>query len=375
MEEPLRIAFLDSWKTNRFNGSGTAAGISTLRLALQRLGHEVDLLRPSAESNTVFRRLFFNRKLPERVRSAAPYDLVVGFDLDGFRWASVPDRGSPYVVCLKGIAADEARFARSLDERLQLRALGWLECRNAMGADRVLVPSQYSADVAKERYQISKGCLQIVPEAVDLRQWVGERSARCQVGSGRDALERPTILSVARQYPRKNTEMLIRSMQEVLTEHPDALLVVIGGGPELPRLRRLGSKLGLDRSIIFRGALRDDADVREAFFEAHVFCLPSLQEGFGIVFVEAMAAGLPIVAVRAGAVPEIVDHEGNGLLVPPGNVQALSKALNRLLRDQQLRTKLGTAGVHKAQTFDLEVVGRRFLTATQPTPSTELRIG
>ena len=373
MEEPLRIAFLDSWKTSRFDGSGTAAGISTLRLALQRLGHDVDLVRPSGGRSTLYRRLVFNRGLPERVRSAAPYDLVVGFDLDGFRWASISDRGSPYVVCLKGIATDEARFARTLDERFQLQLLGWLERRNATGADRVLVPSQYSADVALERYGISEERIQVVPEPVDLRLWEEERSVRCRGDSGWE--ERPTILSVARQYPRKNTEMLIRSMPGVLAEHPDALLVVIGDGAELPRLRRLANQLDLDRSVRFRGALRDDADVRAAFFEARVFCLPSLQEGFGIVFVEAMATGLPIVALRAGAVPEIVDHEGNGLLVPPGDVRALSEALNRLLRDQQLRIRLGTAGVHRAQKFDLEIVGRRFLTATQPTPSTELRLG
>jgi glycosyltransferase involved in cell wall biosynthesis len=160
-------------------------------------------------------------------------------------------------------------------------------------------------------------------------------------------------------------------MQAVLKAHSDALLIIIGGGPELPRLRKLSRKLNLDRAVIFRGSISADSEVRKAFFDAHVFCLPSRQEGFGIVFLEAMAAGLPIVAVRAGAVPEIVDHEQTGLLVPPGNARALAGALTNLLADEEARARMRSAAARKSREYDLDVVGRRFLTATRPILSNE----
>ena len=371
MERPLRIAFLNSWKPSAFDGSGTAVGISSLTLALRHLGHEVDLIQPSRGAGALPWRLTFNLKLPGLLRSRASYDLVVGFDLDGFRWASAADRRSPYIVCLKGIAADEARFSRSAYEHLRLSMLGWLERGNALGADRVLVPSRYSADVARERYHVSDDLLRVVPEAVDLRPWKEMQAAKRAVLSTAKTVGRPTILSVARQYPRKDTETLLRSMQEVLKAHSDALLIIIGGGPELPRLRKLSRRLDLDEAVIFRGSISADDEVREAFFNAHVFCLPSRQEGFGIVFLEAMAAGLPTVAVRAGAVPEIVDHEQTGLLVPPGNARALAGALTKLLTDQEARARMGSAAARKSREYDLDVVGRRFLTATRPILSNE----
>ena len=371
MDTPLRIAFLDSWRPSAFDGSGTAVGISSLTLALRDLGHEVDLIRPSRGAGSLPWRLAFNLKLPGLLRSGASYHLVVGFDLDGFRWASAADRSSPYIVCLKGIAVDEARFSRSASERIRLSVLGWLERGNALGADRVLVPSRYSAEVARARYRISDELLRVVPEAVDLRPWEEMRSAKKAVPSAANTVERPTVLSVAHQYRRKGTATLLLAMQAVLKAHPNALLLIIGGGPELPRLRRLSRKLGLEPAVTFRGEVNEDDEVRAAFFDADLFCLPSLQEGFGIVFVEAMAAGLPIVAARSGAVPEIVEHEETGLLVPPGDARSLADALTKLLADQGARARMGAAGVRKAKAYDLELLGRRFLAATQPLLSSE----
>ena len=91
------------------------------------------------------------------------------------------------------------------------------------------------------------------------------------------------------------------------------------------------------KSVEFTGELPTDDEVRKEFFKADVFALPSLQEGFGLVFLEAMAAGLPIVAAHAAAVPEVVPDGEAGILVPPGDVDALAEALIRLLKDEKLR--------------------------------------
>ena len=364
MSRPLRIAFLDSWKPSAFDGSGTAVGISGLALALRSLGNEVSLVRPDRSGGALPARLIFNLRLPRQLSRRRRYDLIAGFDLDGFRWARAPSRRIPYVVCLKGIAADEARFSTSTGERVLLSTLGRLERMNARGADLVVVPSRYSAEVAREHYGISHGRIRVVPEAVDLGPWEALR-ARAD-GLPPRLARRPIILSVARQYPRKDTATLLRAMRLVLETHSNALLTIIGGGPELPRLKRLSTELDLDGAVLFRGEIREDAEVRAAFSEADVFCLPSRQEGFGIVFVEAMAAGLPVVAARAGAVPEIVEHDKTGLLVPPMDPRALSSALIHLLGSREARSRLGMAGVRSAQEHGLEAVGERFLAAIEP---------
>ena len=153
-------------------------------------------------------RILFNISLRDRVISDHTPDVVVGFDLDGFRWAHRRPQGLPYVVALKGIAADEARFERSARQRWLLRSIATLERRNAGGADRVFVPSRYSRRRAVDHYGIPAGKIEVVPEAVDLRPW--RALAQEYRGEGaRNRLRHPTILSVARQYPRKDTRTLL----------------------------------------------------------------------------------------------------------------------------------------------------------------------
>ncbi len=373
MDRPIRIAFLDSWKREAVDGSGTAAGISALDRALRGRGHEVEVIRPAKADGSLRTRLSFNRQtVPRLLRSDSYFDLVVGFDLDGFQWARDPMRRASYVVCLKGIAADESRFSRSLRERLHLLTLGWLERGNARRADGVIVPSRYSASFAEERYGLPPDTLCVVPEAVDLEPFRARRAAGA--GDRARVTDRPpTILSVARQYPRKDTQTLIRAMPEVLRTHPGARLVVIGGGPELGRLGEVAETLGLDGAVRFRGGIESDDELRDAYFDADLFCLPSKQEGFGIVFVEAMAAGLPIVGAHAGAVPELVEHGETGLLVPPGDVDALAGAIVRLLSDPEERVRLGHAGISAAETYDLPAVARQFTNAVRPLLPRELR--
>lgn len=357
MNRSLRFAFLDSWHSGPERGSGTAVGISGLARALESVGHRVEMIRPTRMGRGLAGRILFNISLRDRVISDHTPDVVVGFDLDGFRWAHRRPQGLPYVVALKGIAADEARFERSARQRWLLRSIATLERRNAGGADRVFVPSRYSRRRAVDHYGIPAAKIEVVPEAVDLRPW--RALAQEYRGEGaRNRLRPPTILSVARQYPRKDTRALLRAMKIIVERHPTTRLTVIGGGPELPQLRGLSNELALNRHVSFRGPVARDHDVRTAYFEADVFCLPSLQEGFGIVFVEAMAAGLPVVAARAGAVPEVVRHGRTGLLVPPSDPDALAAALMSLLENPEERRRLGAAGPRAAERYGLETVGR-----------------
>jgi glycosyltransferase involved in cell wall biosynthesis len=375
----LHILFLDSWHTGAADGSGTAVGISGLRKGLEALGHQVEVLRPGgAASPGLLRRLAFNFRVPREIRGRVQRegdrvrpDLVVGFDIDGFRWSRVRHRtpaplaAAPYLVSLKGVAADEVRFAVSRTEARYLRFLASLERRNARHADGVLVPSRYSAGVVAREYGVPEDRIRVVPEVVDSAPFEALRR------DPPSPPEAPTILSVARQYPRKDTATLLRAFARVRARVPGVRLRIVGGGPELPRLQALAAELGLEASVALEGAIPDDDTVRKAYFQAHVFCLPSLQEGFGIAFVEAMAAGLPVVAARAGAAPEVIEDGTTGILVAPGDPEALAEALVRLLDGEEgrrERTRLGAAGPDRARRFAPEAVAARFLEVTPESP-------
>jgi glycosyltransferase involved in cell wall biosynthesis len=350
----LRIAFLDSWKRSASEGSGTAVAIHLLAQGLQALGHEVH--RPGLTSGSgpfLLERLRFNLTLGRALQRTGPHDLVVGFDVDG----TLARPSAPFVVSLKGIAADEARFEEGAS-RLLLSVLARMEASNARRARRVVVPSRYSAEVAVREYGLRPDRLRVVPEPLDPEPW--ERLHRAD--HPRPA--HPTILSVARQYPRKDTATLLRAMPTLLERVPTARLRVIGGGPELERLRALRHALGLNDRIRLDGPVSDNGEVRRAYMEAHVFCLPSRQEGFGIVLTEAMAAGLPVVAALAGAVPEVVTDGVTGLLVPPGDVDALARALGHLLTHPDRARDMGLQGRRWIHRLRPAAVAQRFLDAS-----------
>src|SRR5206468_11814903 len=124
---------------------------------------------------------------------------------------------------------------------------------------------------------------------------------------------------------------------------PAARIRVVGRGPDWDALVRLHGDLGLGESTRLLGDVSRE-QLAEEYVNADVFCLPSVQEGFGIVFLEAMAAALPIVACRAAAVPEVVLDGVTGVLTPGRQPPALARALEQLIRDRARAIALGREG-------------------------------
>ncbi len=343
----MRIAFLNSWTLNTARGSGTAAAITGLAGGLEANGHTVEIVGPDERAaSLLLQRLLYNLELKERVPLDG-FDLIVGFDIDGFDLSV----RAPFIVYLHGVASDEMRFERGAP-RQYLRVLAHLERANARRADKVIVTSEYSRGVACEAYGLTAEKVGVVPNGIHPPHWERVRGMRRSSGH--------TILSVARQYPRKNTRSLIRAMPKVLARVPEARLRVVGGGPNFNLLQKQTHRLGLGHAVTLLGALPDDEAVRREYAAADIFCLPSLQEGFGIVFLEAMAAGLPVVALRVAATPEIVGDAGV-LLPPDDGAAALADALVDLLKDAELREKLGRRGGARAASFSWRAVAERFI--------------
>ena len=355
----MRVALLSSGRRDAVHGTGTAVAVAGLARGLEALGHEIvdvapdpiPLPLPAALSRTVF-----NLRLAGPL-AAAGADLAVGVDADG---VLLPRRGRPpYVVLLKGVAADEARFERGAS-RLERRAAGLAEAVNARRADRVVVPSDYSAGEAILRYGVEPARVVVVPEGVDVEAWAALRRSPPAAPD-----PRPTVLSVARLYPRKNTGTLLDAFARVLDALPEARLRVVGGGRRRRALAARARHLGIGHAVRFLGGLPDAAAVRREYFRAWCFCLPTLQEAFGIAFLEAMAAGRPVVGPLAAAVPEVVAQGEAGILVEPHDADAVAGALLRLLRDPGLRERMGRRAAEAAGAFGLDASARAFVKAVE----------
>ena len=322
---------------------------------LTALGHTIDFRPLSVRTRMhTLDRWIYNAIAAMRPPHA---DVVLGVDLDGFLWARQRRGGArAFVVALKGIIADELRNERGVVRMLLGIQARW-ERRNTERADVVMVPSRYSAGVATEVYDVPAARLAVVPEPIDLTEW------RRRIAAVRGpAAGRPTVLCVARLYPRKRVDDLLVAADLLRKRIPRVQVRIVGDGPEGPKIRDLHRRLGLDDTVVLLGHVERNVLALE-YSRADCFCLPTVQEGFGLVFAEAMAAGLPVVACRAAAVPEVVRDRETGLLVEPRAPAALADALARVLDDERLRKEMGMAGQSSVEALDLVPVARRFLEA------------
>ena len=345
----MRLRFITSTPLEVSRGSGTFVGITTLADALRALGVTVEFLTPKINLPIyTAQRLFFNQTL--RWRRLSPVDVTVGFDMDGYA-LPLQDAGL-HVASIKGVIADEMQFESGLT-RATMQIQAAYERKHVRRADAVFTTSQYSAQRLQSLYQLSEKP-QVVPELIDLSVWKKLLEANA-VRQGSRA--RFVVLAVGRFYPRKRFDVLLRAAARLRGRIPELEVRIVGGGPESRRLEKICRDENLQNVVTWCKDISQQ-DLAREYQYCHVFCLPSVQEGFGIVFLEAMAAGKPIVAARTAAVPEVVRH---GLLVEPDSDEALASAIERLYQDPALRRSLADEGREEVAQFDAPVVAATFL--------------
>jgi glycosyltransferase involved in cell wall biosynthesis len=167
---------------------------------------------------------------------------------------------------------------------------------------------------------------------------------------GTEKIERPTILFVAgltQSEEYKGLKILLHALQAIKNSIPDVNLLVVGDGDKKNFYESYAKELGLEDSVEFRGKL-DRQALAKLYQKANVFTLPSLNESFGMVALEAMACGIPVVASNVGGLPSLVDNDKTGFLIEPGNIAELSEKLTKLLSDKKMAAEFGTAGRKKA---------------------------
>jgi glycogen synthase len=347
-----RIAFLSSeYPPHVYGGLGTA--VEGLSRFLARAGHDVVLLVPpapdyvdpppgirlcqvpvdGATSDEDYWRTYCESALDALRRTGLRVDLVHCHD---------------WMTALGGLAIGRAmhvpvvltvHLPQSAPENLRLENIG------IAGSDTVLVNSE--AVRAELSGRELGGEIAVIPNGVDLAQF--------PVGA---APPNPRqILFVGRLVPQKGVEVLIRAFGAVLHRYPDATLVVAGDGQQRLYLERLARFLGVRRHVSFVG-WRNREQVAELYRDCAVVCIPSRYEPFGIVALEAMASGRPVVASRVGGLAEVVD-DASGFTVEAGDHLDLAGRLAALLADRRLAEALGTAARRHAEQFDWSVIAHR----------------
>ena len=211
----------------------------------------------------------------------------------------------------------------------------------------VLVSKGIAADLIKN-YGIAQQKIQVICNGVDLKNI--EQAIKESNISGIDE-NTPTIVACGRLTCQKNYPLLLQSFAEVQNQINSKILI-LGQGEERYSLEQLAHKLGIQEKVFFLGFQKNPF---KYIAKSDIFVLSSSWEGFGNVIIEAMACGVPVISTRCPSGPDEIITEGvNGLLVPVGDVDALTNAILRLLKDKPLRKRLAEAGRKRAEDFRIE---------------------
>jgi glycosyltransferase involved in cell wall biosynthesis len=212
----------------------------------------------------------------------------------------------------------------------------------------VIANSQFTASIVLTAYKLPPNRLHVCYKSIDSDSWASSATLREQAG-----LHGPTVLFVGGNMQRKGLPTLIHCARQVLAAQPTTRFWVVGADAAAEQMMTLVRREGVQAQFQFLG-WRSQAELLQLYANADVFVLPALVEALGVVLLEAMAAGLPVVSTRVGGVPEIVEDGENGVLVEPDASQELGNALIRVLSDGPLRARLSRAGQERARTFSVD---------------------
>jgi len=209
-------------------------------------------------------------------------------------------------------------------------------------AAHITAVCEFTRDRLVEKEGVSAGRVEVVYNGVDPSRFAGlpsQAAARASLGVPADG---PLVVQVGTLRSVKDHPTALRAFAAVLRELPAARIAFAGDGPDLPDCMALATDLGIDGSVHWLGSRSDVPNVLTA---GDVMLMTSLSEAHSVSLLEAMAAGLPVVATAVGGIPETVSDGQTGLLAPRGDAAGLAAHLVTLLRDEPLRRRMGQAGL------------------------------
>jgi len=349
--------------------NGVAQTVRAFEEGMRGLGHEVNLVRPcqAGESPHVgggellargarlprYRSLRFGfpcrSRLRRHWRALRPDALYIATEglLGWSAQRSARELGIPLVT---GFHTRFDQYAASYGLRLmEPMVAGWLRRFHA-GARATLVPTEeVAASLRAQGYR----SLEVVGRGVDTTMFnpaLRDPALRHRLGASDATL---VLLHVGRVAPEKNLSLAIRAWEALAPTRSDLRFVIVGDGPELPRLRVRHP------GILFTGAL-PRATLARCYASADLFLFPSLSETFGNVTLEALASGLPLVAFDYAAARQYVEHGASGLLAPYGDEDAFVRAALQLADNAELRARLRAQARQAVLKLSVESMVRRF---------------
>jgi glycosyltransferase involved in cell wall biosynthesis len=225
----------------------------------------------------------------------------------------------------------------------------------------IVVSDEIAAEILGNGIPLKK--LLVIDNGIDLQRFSNQTkngSLRKSFGLNEGS---KVIGTVASLREGKGHGYLLEAAKSIISSFPEVRFLIVGEGSERRRLEEKVSELGLLGKVIFTGGRKD---VPEILSILDIFVLPSLNEGLPMALLEAMASRVPVVATRVGAVPKVVVHKETGLLVEPGNSEALSTAISELLTKREEATHLGLQGYFKVQNeFSAQTMSARYFDVYQ----------
>lgn len=305
---------------------------------------------------------FAGRALREAVRWRPDLTICTHLALGSLGWSAAKLGHRPYWIVLHGIEA-------------WVKLPRWKQ-RALDRASRVIVTSAFSREQVIKRHKIDEQRISRLPCTLDetlLNTRAVEAGACARIPPGQRVILTVARMASVERY--KGHEEVLRALPSVVEKIPNLTYAIVGGGDDRPRLEGLAQELGLAKHVVFTGEV-SDSELAALYHRSEVFLLPartvisdhdSKGEGFGIVYLEAMAYGKPVIGPNYGAPAEIIQNGQNGLLVDPEDPSAIAKALLNLLNEPDLAREMGREGsewVKRTYSYDSFRVQLREILAT-----------
>lgn len=221
--------------------------------------------------------------------------------------------------------------------------------------DHLIVPSQQMADVL-QRYGVNTAST-VLPTGLALEEFAGGDGERFRTLHGIDA-SRPALVTVSRLAVEKNIGFLLQVAQRLVGEFPALLFIIAGEGPDAVRLKKLGRTLGLDDNVRFIGNLDRGSTLLDCYRAGDVFVFASPTETQGLVLIEAMALGVPIVSTAVMGTATVL-RDVRSAVIADENLESFASAVAQLLRNPVRRAELSAAGPQDAQEWSTDVLMHR----------------
>ena len=377
----MRIAFFTNCYKPLVNGVVTS--IVSLKEAYERKGHETYVFAPQVDGyidqeKNVFRYRSINLTKKVKYPIAIPLSfrakkVITEFNPDIIHVHHPFVLSSPAIMYGKKLGIPKiltlhtqyeryAYYIAPIPEKLTQEAIKRIIFNLAYKIDCITTPSGSMKELIKS-YGI-KNRIEVIPNAIDLDPFRQKDELKCSEIRKRYNLKEDDkiILYVGRVAQEKSIDKIIEAL--AITKRKgisNVRLLIVGGGPAIEELKNLVRSLQIEEQVIFTGEVKNE-EIRHYYKIAYLFTIASTTETFGIVIIEALASGIPVLAVKAPGAVDILTDGLDGLLVDNDNdIEKFANALDKIIREPELRERLSQGALKTSERYSIDIVSERML--------------